>query len=262
MDELTTANRLIQFMQRLAVLTLCFSAAAYADSTLTPDIRITSDVLGYDLQYRVYLPDGYELLQNLPVLYVTDGPGYIKQGKMPRVLNRLIRQERIDPVIVVFVDSRDPDNLKINRRNEEFVCNRKYLEFFSTELIPGIEATYPAASDRDNRTILGVSFGGLNAACFGLIGSDTFSGMGMHSPANRPVPALLPAYEKAPLLPLRIFLSTGDRFDNEKSNRKFRKILRDKGYPMKYMEVPFRHNWDNWEPLIDDMLLYFFAPLT
>jgi len=249
-------------MKRLAVLFLTFCTAANADSTLTPDIRITSDVLGYDLQYRVYLPDGHESMQNLPVLYVTDGAGYIKQGKMPRVLNRLIKQERIDPVIVVFVDSRDPDNLKNNRRNEQFVCNRDYLEFFSTELIPGIEQTYSAGNDRSKRTILGVSFGGLNAACFGLIGSDTFSGIGMHSPANHVVPALLSAYEKAPLLPLRIFLSTGDQFDNEKSNRKFRKILRDKGYPMKYIEVPYRHNWDNWEPLIDDVLLYFFAPTT
>jgi enterochelin esterase-like enzyme len=84
----------------------------------------------------------------------------------------------------------------------------------------------------------------------------------MHSPANHPVPALLPAYEKAPLLPLRIFLSTGNQFDNQKSNRKFRKILRDKGYPMEYIEVPYRHNWENWEPLIDDVLLYFFAPVT
>ena len=70
-------------MRRLAFLVLGFCAAANADSTLTSDIRITSEVLGYDLQYRVYLPDGYESLQDLPVLYVTDGPGYIKQGKMP-----------------------------------------------------------------------------------------------------------------------------------------------------------------------------------
>jgi enterochelin esterase-like enzyme len=249
-------------MKRLAALFLCFSAAAHADSTLTPDILISSDVLGYDLQYRVYLPDDIESLEGLPVLYVTDGPGYIKQGKMPRVLNRLIKQQRIDPVIVVFVDSRDPDNLKTNRRNDQFACNRKYLEFYTNELLPSIESAYPAASDRSKRTILGVSFGGLNAACFGLMGSSTFSGIGMNSPANHPVPALLPAYEDAPLLPLRIFLSTGNRYDNEKSNREFRTILRDKGYPLKYMEVPERHNWENWEPLVDDVLLYFYAPAT
>ena len=60
---------------------------------------------------------------------------------------------------------------------------------------------------------------------------------------------------------MRIFLSTGDRYDNEKSNREFRQILRDKGYALKYMEVPKRHNWDNWEPLVDDVLLYFYAPV-
>ena len=246
-------------MNKLAALFLFCVTAAHAASTLTPDMRITSEVLGYELQYRVYLPDGYESQANLAVLYVTDGPGYIKMGKMPRVLNRLIRQGRIDPVIVVFVDARDPDDLTVNRRNDQFACNQDYLAFFATELIPTIENDYPAASDRAKRSILGVSFGGMNAACFGLIGSDTFSGIGMHSPANHPVPALLPAYEKAPLLPLRVFLSTGDRYDNQKSNRRFRKILRDKGYPMKYMEVPKQHNWENWQPLVDDVLLFFFA---
>lgn len=28
---------------------------------------------------------------------------------------------------------------------------------------------------------------------------------------------------------------------------------------MKYLEVPFEHNWGNWKPLLDDVLLYFFS---
>ena len=230
-------------MKTLAASIVLFAGIAQASSTLTDELRISSNVLGYDLQYRVYLPDDYQSKENLPVLYVTDGPGYIYKGKMPRVLNKLIDKGRMEPVIVVFVDARDPDNLRNNRRNAEFMCNLKYLQFFSDELIQTIEKNYPAVSDRAGRTILGLSFGGLNSACFGLMGSDTFSGIGMHSPATHPVPALLPAYEKAPLLPLRVFLSTGDHNDNERSNRRFRTILRDKGYPMKYMEVSEQHNW-------------------
>lgn len=240
---------------------LLLPVAVLADSTLTADIRIASDALGYDLQYRVYSPDGYESRENLPVLYVTDGQSYIGKGQMPRVLDRLIEAERIEPVIVVFVDPRDPDKLRTNRRNQQFMCNAEYLKFFASELIPEIEMSYPAASDRRSRTILGVSFGGLNAACFGLMGHETFSGVAMHSPANHPVPELFSDYENAPARPLKFFLSTGEPNDNTRANRAFRKLLSGKGYPLKYIEVPYGHNWDNWKPLIDDVLLYFYRSM-
>ena len=248
-------------MKKIFLLIL-FPYAAIADGTLTDNIRISSDALDYDLQYRVYLPEGYESQENLPVLFITDGPGYIRQGRMPRVLNRLIETEKIDPVVTIFVDAVDPDDSGVNRRNQQFMCNADYLKFFTDELIPTIEQTYPVAADREKRTILGVSFGGLNSACFGLMGHETFSGIGMHSPANHPVPNLLPGYEEAPTLPLRMFLSTGAPNDNTTSNRKFRKLLEAKGYPLKYIEVSEGHNWDNWKPLIDDVLLYFYETMN
>ena len=245
-------------MKKIVAIVLLLSGTASAESTLTPDIRISSVALGYDLQYRVYLPNGYAVLEDLAVLYVTDGPGYIRQGGMPAVLDELIAAGRIDPVITVFVDPRDPDDPGINRRNQQFFCNAEYLTFFAKELIPVIEYAYPVAADRTGRTILGVSFGALNAACFGLMGHEIFSGIAMHSPANHPVPELLPDYEKTPTLPLNIFLSTGEPNDNTRANRAFRTVLRDKGYALKYKEVRQGHNWRNWKPLIDDVLLYFY----
>jgi len=246
-------------MQYFFALLLLVTGTAFASGSLSPDIRISSDALGYDLQYRVYVPEGVEFTENLPVLFITDGPGYIKQGRVPKVLDRLINSVRIDPIIAVFVDSRDPDDLKVNRRNQEFLCNADYLKFYTDELIPAIEEAYPVRPGREARAILGVSFGGLNAACFGLLGYETFSGIGMHSPANHPVENLLPAYEQAPRLPLKIFLSTGSRNDNSGANRKFRTLLKTKGYDIKYVQTTAGHNWDNWRLLIDDVLLYFYG---
>ena len=246
-------------LKTLVVLLLAFYSFVFSE-TLTPYNRISSKILGYDLQYRVNLPDGFDSMQALPVLFLTDGESYIKRGQVPQVLNRLMRSKKIQPIIAVFVDARDPDDLKVNRRNSQFMCNKKYLQFFSEELIPEIERQFPVGTRREDRTILGVSFGGLNASCFGLMGAQTFSGIGMHSPATRPVPELLPAYQKAEKLPLKVFLSTGTPYDNSTTTRKFRNILRDKGYPLKYIEVEGGHNWDNWRPLIDDVLLFFFKP--
>jgi len=249
-------------MKYVCALLLLVTGTAFSSGSLSPDIRISSDALGYELQYRVYVPEGVESAENLPVLFITDGPGYIKQGRVPKVLDRLINSAMIDPIIAVFVDSRDPDDLKVNRRNQEFFCNADYLRFYTDELIPVIEQAYPVRQERESRAILGVSFGGLNAACFGLLGYETFSGIGMHSPANHPVKNLLPAYEQAPRLPLRIFLSTGSPNDNSTANRRFRRVLKNKGYDMKYVQTKAGHDWDNWRLLIDDVLLYFYGELA
>jgi enterochelin esterase-like enzyme len=243
------------------IIALCLFAAgtACAKGTFTPDTRIESEILGYGLQYRVYVPEGVEPTSNYSILYVTDGPGFVGQGHMPKVLDKLIDSGEIDPVVVVFVDARDPDDLRRNRRNSQFLCNKDYLSFYVEELIPAVEESWPVGQTRNHRGILGLSFGGTNAACFGLMGHETFSNIGMLSPANRPVKELLPIYQETPLLPLKMFLSTGKPKDNTVENREFHAILQEKGYTMKYIETWEGHNWNNWRPLIDDVLLYFYG---
>jgi len=257
--ELAVLERVELPMRFIVIMMLIISGSAFADGTLTPFTRISSVAMGYDIQYRVYVPEGIQPGDQLPVMFITDGPSYIQNGRTPNVLDRLIRMNKIEPVIVVFVDSRNPDNLFENRRNDEFFCNRYYLAFYIYDLIPVIEKAYPVQRTREGRSILGVSFGGLNAACFGLLGFDTFSGIAMQSPANHPVENLLPAYENEPTRPIKIFLSTGASRDNSADNRRFRKILKDKGYEMKYMQTDEGHNWDNWRPLIDDVFLYYYG---
>ena len=246
-------------MKRLAALILIASGSAYAGGTLSPDIRISSVAMGYDIQYRVYVPEGVAADEALPVMFITDGPSYIRYGKVPKVLDRLIAAEKIRPVIAVFVDSRNPDVPSENRRNDEFFCNKDYLAFYVLDLIPAIERDYPVQRTREARSILGASFGGLNAACFGLLGFDTFSGIAMHSPANHPVENLLPAYENEPKRPLKIFLSTGTTRDNMAANRRFRRILEEKGYELKFVQTDGSHSWENWRPLVDDVFIYFYA---
>lgn len=241
------------------ILLLLLAETASAGGTVSDNIRITSDVLGYDLQYRVYLPEGYDSGQDYPVLFLTDGQDYLAEGHTQHVLDRLISRAYIKPVVAVFVDSREPDKLNSNRRFRQFLCNVDYLRFFTGELIPAIETNYSVAKNRNGRTIVGFSYGGTNAACFGLMGYEFFSGIAMQSPANHVVPKLLPAFQEKEKLPLKIFLSTGQPNDNTRDNRKFHRLLRDKGYDMKYMEVSQGHNWNNWRPLIDDILLYFYG---
>jgi len=89
-------------MKYVCALLFLVTGTAFANGNLSPDIRISSDALGYDLQYRVYVPEGVESAENLPVLFITDGPSYIKRGRVPKVLDRLIGSARIDPVVAVL----------------------------------------------------------------------------------------------------------------------------------------------------------------
>ncbi len=228
--------------------------------SLSDNIRIESEKLGYALQYRVYTPSGYEGEDNLPTIYVADGQWYISSGQMHKELDKQIETGAIKPVIAVFVDSQNPDNLSENRRNQQFFCNVDYAEFFSDELVPIISSHYKVSTSREDRVILGLSFGGLNSACFGMTATDTFKGVAMQSPAMHPVPELYEAYRDRPTQPIDIFFSIGTKNDNTRAGRKFKKLLEEKNYDLSYKEVPYGHTWRNWKPLLDDILVHFFKP--
>ena len=246
-----------------AIFALClllnssFVASDYVGQ-LSPNITITSSHLGYDVQYRVFIPKHYSELDDLPTIYVTDGQDYIKSGEMPRLMKRLVGQNRMRPAIAVFIDSRDTANLSHNRRNSQFVCNYQYFEFVTTELVNKIDSDYRTSPNAEDRVILGLSLGGLNSACFGLLASDTFTGIAMQSPYTLPVPDLIGYYEKSERLPLNFFISTGARNDGRRQTRVLQKALEKKGYPIKYREVGGSHDWYNWRPLLDDILVYYF----
>jgi enterochelin esterase-like enzyme len=227
---------------------------------VSDNILISSDVLGYALQYRVYTPAGVLPGDKLPTIYLTDGQWYIGSGNMVDVLDSEISEGRIKPVIAVFVDNRAPDNLDNNRRNSQFFCNQDYVDFYTSELLPTIESSYPASNKREDRVIQGLSFGGYNAACFGLMAHQQFGGISMQSPANSKMLKQIAArYKESEKLPLKIFLSFGKKNDNQTQGRKFKKVLTEKGYEIEYKEVNFGHEWSNWGPLLDDSLRTFFA---
>lgn len=232
----------------------------FAKGTLSPNWRFDSQVLGYPLQYRVYLPEKANEETEWPTIYITDGQWYLSQGQIIDVLDREIAEGNIEPVVAVFVDSRNPDDLSENRRTEEFICNPKYVSFYLNELVPTITANFPVSNVRENRVIAGLSFGGLNAACFGLMASNMFGGIGMQSPANAYyLPVIIKQYKESQPEHLKVFLSVGKKKDNELDVRILRRTLKKKGLDVTYIEVPFGHEWANWRPLMDDMLETFFA---
>ncbi len=253
-----------QQAQRIFVCIFCvfLASGVLADEGQLGDYqRISSAHLGYDLQYRVYTPANSADDSELPSLYVTDGEAYLAHGNFKSVLDKAISSGQIQPVLVVFLDSRNPDNLQENRRHSQFMCNLEFAKFFAAELVPTINKSQPVSLSRDKRVIMGVSFGSINSACFGLMLSDLFSGIAMQSPGSGDhVDVVRGLYEERDKLPLKMFLSVGTNNDNLSEVSRFRRVLEDKGYELSFTKVRRgRHDWNNWGPLLDDILLAFFS---
>ena len=74
-------------------LAVVLAGPAMAAGSLSDNLRIDSEALGYALHYRVYTPDSD--VRELPVLYLTDGQWYIDRGELPSLLDRMIAEGRI-----------------------------------------------------------------------------------------------------------------------------------------------------------------------
>jgi enterochelin esterase-like enzyme len=239
-----------------ALLAAVMSGPLFAAGTLHGPERISSEILGYDLQYWIYMPGGEK--PSVPELYVTDGAGYLGPGNMVEVLDREIEAGNINATAAIFVDSRDPDTLSVDRRAKEFMCNANYARFFLGELMPEISERWTGGGPSTRRGLMGVSFGAINAACFGVLMPGVFQVLILHSPGS---PAHLQAirdlYNERPTHSSGIFISHGGPDDNAAAVRRFVSVLEHKGYPVQYVTNDGAHDWNNWASLVDISLRAF-----
>ncbi len=240
----------------LGLLTAMCCAPAQARGKLEGPIRISSSELGYDLQYWIYLPENAR--KPLPELYITDGQVYLGSGRMAELLDEEIEKGRIAPMAAIFVDSRDPDYPEESRRNMEFMCKTDYAKFYLSELMPEISRKWTGGDPETHRGIMGVSFGAINAACFGMLMPGAFQVLIMQSPASdKHLDVINNIYQERPKNPSSIFISHGGPQDNEAAARRFVATLKEKGYPVRHLSNDGGHDWDNWRPLLDDSLRAF-----
>jgi enterochelin esterase-like enzyme len=226
---------------------------------LSKEILLNSKILGYQITYTLYEPNPAPS-GTTPILYVTDGYEYLhtEMGNMTTILDNLIATKKINPIRVVFVDSREPANRGNNRRMQELALNENYLRFFVEELIPSVEKGSGVAPE--NRGIMGTSMGGLCAAFFAFSRPDVFGLAGIQSPAFWFRPEIYTVCDNPEKQPVKIFMTTGTVNDAEEGAEKMKKILEKNVCTFQYKEVPQGHSWGNWKDLIDDILIYFFAP--
>lgn len=232
-----------------------------AKGILSKNILLSSSNLGYDLQYQVYTPMGYEELNELPVIYILDGQDYSddKLGTSIIMLDNLIHLKKIKPVVAVFIDARNPDDLDANRRTTEFGTNKEYNDFFIKELIPRIKSEYEISEKRNRTALLGTSLGGLNTTYLGFMNPETFGKLAIQAPSfwykEKEIYGLVRDTKKANF---DIFMSVGTIGDNLNDARRMKSEFERLDLNYTYTEVNESHSWGAWSAQMDDILIQFF----
>jgi enterochelin esterase family protein len=182
------------------------------------------------------------------------------------VLDNVIAEGSLPPVLAVFVDPREPGNTPNNRRQSQYADDYEtFAAFLADELVPAIDRAYKTDPAAERRAILGTSLGGLFSAYLGAAYPAVFGCLGIHSPAfrydaERNQDRIVRMYSEAEPLPLTIFMSTGTLHDTQDGARRMAQVLEGKGYTLQYLEVNEGHSWGNWRGLIDDPLRFCWNP--
>lgn len=236
--------------------------------TLTT-ISAPSEILGYDRVITVYVPDRYDQTKRrYPVVYFNDGGDYLRYARATIILDNLIFDKQIEPIIGVFISPpAEPDR---NRRTE-YGLSRAYEKFLATELVPLIDKLYRSEPTAKRRLLVGASFGALSALSTALNYPDVFGNVGSHSAyASFRNDTITSLFQQATTLPLRIYQTVGTyernisndlpagETDFLKANRSLRTLLERKGYPLRYREYRDGHSTAQWRNDLPQMLRWFF----
>ncbi|MDE6532423.1 MAG: esterase [Muribaculaceae bacterium] len=154
------------------------------------ECRYYSEIENSDRRCFVYTPAEYETnpSRHYPVLYLQHGMGedergWHQQGKMANILDNQIASGKCVPMIVVM----DYGNCgyifgaRPGETRDEFGAS--FTPIMLNELIPFIESTFRTLTDRDNRAMAGLSWGGHETFQTTLRNLDKFSHIGAFSGA-------------------------------------------------------------------------------
>jgi enterochelin esterase-like enzyme len=222
----------------------------------------SSKILGRTHPVLVYLPPGFSRTSlSMPTVFVADGGEYLSLARMNVVLDNMIADGRIRPIIGIFVDPRtDPLDSRTSTRMTDYGLSDAFLAFLTDELRPYLTARYPIAVEPDQCAIMGASLGGLIATYAAYRRPDVFGLCAAQSPAYQylhdSIFTIVGAGERKPF---RMHLTTGTIRDAREGARRMKSILDAKGYVIRYQEFPESHNWVNWRARLSDILTYFWG---
>ena len=232
-----------------------------AEGNFLKDQKFRSEILGYEMKYSIYLPEGYDTSKKYPILYILHGMDgnnndwlkdntggiYDGGGTMPAYAREFAEQTGKELIIV----SPEGQNM--------FYCDgyehgRNYMSYFFQEFVPFIESTYSVKTERSSRAIGGLSMGGYGSLYYGLLHPEMFCHVYACSAAvsaaqGCPDPAqmIAEAANKDKLKELPGFtLEIGTEDFLFTNNETFVRTLDDYNVPYEYITRSGAHTWPFW----------------
>ncbi|HET6249824.1 MAG TPA: alpha/beta hydrolase-fold protein [Tepidisphaeraceae bacterium] len=185
----------------------------------------------YQRKVWVYIPTQYVEGKAAPFIIAQDGGGYV--GVLPKVLDNMINDHRLPPMIAIMIDSGGGDAQGSERGLEYDTVSDRYANFVEEEVLPRIEKEYKVTftKDPDGRATMGGSSGGAAAFTMGWFRPDlyhrilTYSGtyVNQQSPRNPESPHGAWEYHEhlipsAARKPLRVWLEVSEKDNGHDKN--------------------------------------------
>jgi enterochelin esterase-like enzyme len=220
----------------------------------------------HDIDYKrkitVYVPAQYKPGSDAPFMVIHDGPRGAPSMELPRILDNLIAQKRVPPMILIMIANGGGDAQGHERGKEYDTMSGVFADYIETEVLPRVEKNYQVklTKDPDGRAAMGNSSGGSAALIMAWFRNDlyhrvlTTSGTFVNQqwPFDPKMPdgawgfheTLIPGNPKKPL---RVFLSVGDQdllnpnvlpdgmHDWVEANHRMAKVLKARGYDYQYL---------------------------
>ncbi|MEI6574896.1 MAG: alpha/beta hydrolase-fold protein [Bacteroidota bacterium] len=217
------------------------------------DTTFQSETMKEPRQLKIYLPFGYSTATgHYPIIFFFDGNDFFKFTQATILLDNMIADKRIPPVIAVFEQP--------VHRDAEYsgMLQGKFTDYIVSELVPFIDNRFRTILSADKRVLAGISNGGNIALWIGGTHPEVFGKViAMSSNVENNVAR---AYEKGDPAMLKLYMNFG-KYDMAQlipRVNKLKSILEQKKYTFMYREYPEGHNWGFWQKYLPEAMEYLF----
>jgi enterochelin esterase-like enzyme len=217
----------------------------------------------YKRTITVYVPAQYKGGTEAPFIVTHDGPALGRPDmNLPHVLDNLIAQHRVPPMIAIMIANGGGDAQGSERGLEYDTMSGRFAEYIQAEVLPLVEKNYEVklTSNPDGRATMGASSGGSAALSMAWYHPEwyhrviTYSGTYVNQqwPFNPETPGGAWEYHhrliaESPVKPIRLWMEVGDRdlynpnvmrdgmHDWVEANHRMAAVLKAKGYHYQYV---------------------------
>jgi enterochelin esterase-like enzyme len=220
------------------------------------DTSFYSSNLGNTRAVKIYLPPGYNIQKQYPLILFHDGLEYLSLAKANNIFDWLISQHEIEPVIGIFVPPIDRESEYAGSKKEAFIA------FIMDELMPVLDQKYATSKDPHKRATLGASNGGNIALYIGMKHPETFGKIAAQSSNVETI--ISNTYQSGTKMDLELYMDIGtyDISQLIPLVNNFIQILQNKNYVYQSKVWHEGHSWGNWKGHLSQALRQFFPPGT